>query len=203
MFGLGADFVSPVSATAFACSRIRLFALRIVRRPRRKTACSGLVGVSLVHDMPAGDMCHQEAMSRATWPACIACFVQVDRRRGARGTCRRCNAGGACQTGACSPCGRRVTGPSESRPFPDRSRTTSFTWRPNLPSMDWRTSDEQHDNPIEARFKADGPPGTPGNPPMAGAADAAVGGDRLGCIALEPALFRELQMARTAGARFG
>jgi hypothetical protein len=69
--------------------------------------------------------------------------------------------------------------------------------------MDWRTSDEQHDNPIEAQFKVDGPLGTPGNPALAGAADAAVGGDRLGCIALEPALLRELQMARAAGARFG
>ena len=62
--------------------------------------------------------------------------------------------------------------------------------------MDWRTRHEQHTN-REARIKAHA------HQPMADAAVAAFAGDRLGRLALDAALVRDLQMARAAGGRFG
>jgi hypothetical protein len=65
--------------------------------------------------------------------------------------------------------------------------------------MDWRTSDEQPDTQF-LRTPETGPLRAGS---LAGAADAPCRADGFGRVALEPALVRELQVARTAGRRFG
>jgi hypothetical protein len=65
--------------------------------------------------------------------------------------------------------------------------------------MDWRTSDEQPDTNLVRALGTDH--SRAGS--LADVADAARGAAAFGRFALEPALVRELQVARAAGGRFG
>jgi hypothetical protein len=63
----------------------------------------------------------------------------------------------------------------------------------NLPSMDWRTSDD----PIDTSSADDG------HVPLAGAAAFSLAQRDHRRVELDPTLARQLQMARAAGQRFG